>query len=106
MVGIVQDYVVDAYGPQHHPNDSPKDGTIHPIALRQLEEWQEIALEWDTFEAPINGRQGIHCGRCSQTIWFRTDMAGHAFLYTADMILGLIVAHIRQAHSEVLNAND
>jgi hypothetical protein len=100
MVGVVE-----SFGPQHHPNDSPRDGTLHELAIEQLKKWQDIAQQWDTFEAPINGRQGIHCRRCSQTIWFRTDMGGHVFLYTSDQILALVVAHIRQNHAEV-NSGD
>jgi len=85
------------------PNDSPMDGTIHEIAQDQLKYWQEIAFTWTTFDARINGREGVQCGRCSQTIFFRSDVGGNRFQYTPDQILALMVAHIRQTHSEEVN---
>jgi len=100
MVGMVE-----GFGPKHHPNDSPRDGTMHVIAVEQLKGWQDVAHTWPTFEAKINGRDGVQCGRCSQTVFFRSDMGGNRFQYTADQILALLVAHIRQAHSEA-NSGD
>jgi hypothetical protein len=82
------------------PNDSPRDGTIHDIAQTQLRHWQDIAYDWPTFDAAIHGREGVQCGRCSQTIFFRSDMGGNKFQYTAEQTQALMVAHIRQRHAE------
>ena len=90
----------ELYGNVHHPNDSPRDGTLHVIAVEQLKEWQDIAYTWPTFESAIDGREGVQCGRCSQTLWFRTDVGGNRFVYTPDQILTLLVAHVRQRHAD------
>lgn len=76
---------------------------IDQLALDQLAQWQDIAHTWPTFDATINGRDGVQCGRCSQTIFFRTDVGGNRYVYFPNQILALIVAHIRQNHEEVIN---
>lgn len=98
--------MVEVYEQPHNPNDSPRDGTIHPIAMEQLKKWQDIAYGWATFDAEIKGRSGVQCGRCSQTIFFRTDVGGNHFQYTPDMIQTVMVAHIRQRHPEAIDGND
>lgn len=85
------------------PNDSPGDGTIHPMALEELREWQKVADRWSVYrdtESVGVGRACMRCGMCNQCIWFEADQAGHLFQYTEQMIQALIVGHIRRSHSD------
>ena len=85
------------------PLNDRESGELAVIAVEQLQKWQDFAHTWPTFEAKINSRDGVQCGRCSQTIFFRSDVGGNRFQYTAEQILALIVAHIRQRHEEAIN---
>lgn len=81
------------------PNDSPQDGTVHPIGLQQLAAWQAIAMDWPRYP---DGR-AVRCGKCDQALWFTSDIGGKPYIYEDHELLALRVAHIRQAHSEVIN---
>ena len=91
------------YGPQHHPNDSAKDGTLHEIALRELGMWEGIAWEWPCWQ---DSEGYIRCRECGQAITRTQDNYGVEYELAADQILSLTVAHLRQRHSEVVNGND
>lgn len=80
------------------PNDSPMDGTIHPMALEQLAIYQKLANVWVTYRSKEKGRSAIRCKQCKQCLWFLTDRQGHPYIYTPQMKQSLIVAHIRQTH--------
>lgn len=84
------------------PNDSPRDGTIHPMAIRQLAEYQRIAMDWPRYP---DGSY-IRCGRCSQELWRTYDKNGAPYSYEGQEKVALTVAHIRQNHSEAVNAVD
>jgi hypothetical protein len=88
----------ERYGFDTSSNDSPGDGTIHPIALGQLVTWQDIALKWPLAQVDRENR----CGVCEQNIWFLCDTKGQVYKYTNDEILALVVAHLRQRHSEAI----
>lgn len=80
------------------PNDSPGNGTIHPIALEQLAKFADVALTWPL----VNTGRENRCQICMQNIWFTSDTKGEVFKYTTDEILALVVAHIRQRHPEAI----
>jgi hypothetical protein len=82
------------------PNESPMDGTIHPLAVAQLLPFIRAAGNWPVKHLLRDKRRCNVCGKCDQNIWFNSDQAGHPFHYTAEMITDLKVAHIRQAHAE------
>ena len=88
------------------PLNDRESGELATIALDELKRWQDFAYTWPTFEAKINGRDGVQCGRCSQTIVFRSDVGGNRFQYTIEQIQALIVAHIRQRHAEAINGTE
>jgi hypothetical protein len=94
--------MIERYGPVHHPNDSPGDGTIHPIGLRQLAAYQEIAVDWPRYP---DGRAN-RCGKCDQNLWYTYDLNGNHYVYTDEEKLALVVAHIRQNHPEVHSGID
>lgn len=83
------------------PNDSPRDGTIHPMAMEQLEQWRALAKDWPVYDAEDHGRKCVRCRKCEQCLWFRTDRSGNAYAYTPQMKEALVTSHIRQAHAEV-----
>jgi hypothetical protein len=91
------------YGPQHHPNDSPRNGTLHEIALKQLSQWEEMAWEWPCFQ---DSEGYMRCRDCGQSIARAWDDHGVVYELASDQILSLIVAHLRQRHSEVVHGND
>lgn len=84
------------------PNDSPMDGTIHPIGLEQLAAFQAVAINWPRYP---DGR-AMRCGQCDQAMWFTSDIIGTEYIYEDHELLALKVAHIRQNHSEVINEYD
>jgi hypothetical protein len=88
----------DPYRNYQSPNDSPRDGTIHPIATGQLQSYQDAALTWPLIQIDRENR----CGVCEQNIWFLCDTKGQVYKYTHDEILALVVAHLRQRHSEAV----
>jgi len=85
---------------QDSPNDSPMDGTIHPMAIEQLRPFIRAAGSWPVQVVMRDGRECHACGVCDQNIWFTSDKSGNRFGYTAEMITDVKVAHIRQRHSE------
>ena len=90
---------------QESPNDSPGDGTLHPMAIEQLMPYVRAAGSWPVQHVMRDGRECHACGLCDQNLWFTSDKGGNQFLYTAEQITDVKVAHIRQAHSEVVNGN-
>jgi hypothetical protein len=85
-----------------NPNDSPMDGTIHPIGLEQLAGYQRLADAWPRYP---DGR-AVRCGRCDQSLWFTYDEDGTPYRYSTDETMALTVAHIRQRHAEAINGTD
>jgi hypothetical protein len=88
---------MEPYALYPSPNDSPKDGTVHQIALEQLAEYQAIADTWPRYP---DGR-AVRCGSCDQALWFTYDRNGQPYRYKDNEKISLIVAHIRQRHPEV-----
>ena len=79
-------------------NENESRGEIHPLALNQLAVWQAACIDWPRYP---DGRC-VRCGKCDQSIYMRWDINQVRYQYTKDEILALIVAHVRQAHEEVL----
>jgi hypothetical protein len=95
------------YGPQHNPNDSPRDGTIHVIAREILESFTNAARRWPLREVwreddNNNTRHGMACSYCDQIIYFISDSRGILFDYSDDELLLLTVAHVRQIHERIV----
>ena len=82
-------------------NDRPK-GEIAEVAKRQLRPYQVAASTW-----PID-HSGISrlCGVCKQNLWFYADIYGKPYFYQPGEITALIVAHIRQVHTDAITAED
>lgn len=78
-------------------------GTIHPMAVGQLSEWEKVAQHWYT-EVTDDGY--LRCGQCTQAIVRKTDRHGTHYDLSMTEILALTVAHIRQNHAEVINGPD
>ena len=93
--------MTEAYTYHPSPNDSPKDGTMHPMALQQLAQWQAACVDWPRYP---DGR-AIRCGKCDQALWLTYDPQGQPFRYEDDELFTLIVAHVRQRHPEALYDN-
>jgi hypothetical protein len=81
-------------------NANESRGEIHPLALGQLAIYQDIARDWPRYP---DGRC-VRCGKCDQSIYMRRDVNNVAYSYTKDEIESLVVAHIRQAHAEVIDS--
>lgn len=79
------------------PNESP--GEIHPIAKQQLAIYVDVAKDWPRYP---DGRC-VRCGKCDQSIYFRWDANGVRYAYQYEEITALVVAHLRQAHAEVID---
>ena len=92
-------------------NDRPP-GELAPIAFLQLKPFQEAAIQWPIhevirYDADDSKRKTMVCRLCDQAIWFLVDEEGHPFTYIYDVdIKPLIVAHIRQLHSERVLINE
>lgn len=83
------------------PNDG-KPGELHDIAKDQLALYEKVAPVW-----PLVSENGYYrCGQCHQAIWRESDDEGHGYLWQPEEIQALIVAHVRQRHSEAVNATD
>jgi hypothetical protein len=100
---------MEPYALYDSPNDSPRDGTVHEIALDQLAQWQRIAESWSVRVTKRKDATGLMrevniCGQCEQNIWFTADKNGLVYAYDMEEVLSLIVAHIRQNHEEAVNA--
>jgi hypothetical protein len=77
--------------------------TIAPLAVKQLAAWEAIAAHWRT---EVDDSGYLRCGECVQAIVRKTDDHGTHYELSAPEILAMTVAHIRQAHSEVMNGNE
>lgn len=97
--------MTDPIGWKASPNDSPMDGTIHPMALAELQEWNKIADTWPVYEDREDGRSCVRCGHCNQSIYFLTDKQEHLYAYTPQMIQALKVGHIRRSHPPMRNSS-
>lgn len=90
------------------PLNDREPGTIAQVALDQLAEWERIARHWPVERhchdsEQKKGQPCWCCAFCDKTIWFINDPHGNIYTYDAGEILALKVAHIRQAHAEVIN---
>jgi hypothetical protein len=72
-------------------------GELNPLALRQLQAWQDIARGWQLVQS---GRH-LRCPACNQSVVMLLDTAGRQYVYTDEQKLTLTVAHLRQAHAEL-----
>jgi hypothetical protein len=82
-------------------NNRPK-GEIAPIALAELEGWRAVAREWDVY---TDGRCN-RCHDCHANIWFSTDPQRGEYMYAPGETLALIVAHLRQCHTEIASGRN
>jgi hypothetical protein len=76
-------------------NNRPR-GEMADIAWQQLKPFRDAAPTWPVSK---DGRYN-RCRLCTQNIWYTFDETGKAYKYEGDEIIALIVAHIRQVHSE------
>ena len=90
---------------QDIPLNDRKPGEVADVALQQLARWQEIARSWPVRLLVRKKRWLNICDVCRQSLWFEGDKNGVPYQYQDAEILALIVAHIRQAHSEVYDAS-
>lgn len=84
---------------------------LHPIALEQLKQWQDIAVRWPLRaeirhvpEKPVSLQCHLVCAYngCRQSVVFLAP-DNNAYVYAAGQILDDTVRHIRQCHAEVTN---
>jgi hypothetical protein len=78
------------------PLNNRPAGEIADIAWKQLKPYRDAASTWPVTQ---DGRFN-RCRSCKQNIWFAYDPSGRAYKYENDEVITLIVAHIRQVHSE------
>jgi hypothetical protein len=78
------------------PLNKRPPGEIADIAWRQLKPYRDAAPTWPVTQ---DGRFN-RCRLCGQNIWYAYDVNGNPYVYGDDEIITLIVAHIRQVHSE------
>jgi hypothetical protein len=88
------------------PLNDREPGAIAPVAIKQLQAYENVAKTWPIGFIFQDDRWCNVCEWCGQNIWFERDINGVEYYYSAPEILALIVAHIRQVHSEVTNGND
>lgn len=80
------------------PLNKRAPGEVAAIAWQQLKPFQDAAPTWPVFQdGPCN-----RCRLCTQNIWSTYDPLGKRFQYGDGEVIALIVAHIRQAHAEVV----
>lgn len=80
------------------PHNNRPQGSIAPIAMEQLRTYQERAASWKMYRVRRDGRDMSCCQACDQSLWFVSDREEQPYHYTAEQIMTLLVAHIRQAH--------
>lgn len=90
---------MESYGYEPSPNDSPRDGSLHPIAQQDLIIWQTWAMHMPT-ETTDDGY--LRCGWCTQAVARLRDRAGRYYEMGPEVILALKVAHMRQVHEDYL----
>lgn len=77
-------------------------GVIAPIALRQLERWQALALVW-----PFSRDENYwRCGDCKTIIHQVWDSRGVRYAVTDEELCALEVAHLRRRHEGALPDED
>lgn len=82
------------------PLNDRKPGEIADIAWAQLRKFQCAADTWPVHHTLRDNRYCNVCRLCKQNLWFSSDEDnGAAFTYTEADIKALIVAHIRQRHT-------
>jgi hypothetical protein len=97
---------IEVFSIEHHPNESPRDGTIHPIALAQLSRRQELAQDWRLYADPFDGDVFIRCGKCDLAVYQlvkynRIRGEQEYFTYEPEEKNAMTVAHIANHHPEV-----
>lgn len=75
---------------------------VSPSALRELAAWEAIATQWEFYTHPDTY---LRCRECHQGIARMADRHGALFDYDPTELLALKVAHLRQVHAEVFDAN-
>lgn len=83
------------------PLNNRPPGEIAEVAWRQLKPYRDAAPTWPVHQ---DGRFN-RCRLCNQNIWFAYDVNGNPYVYVDDEIITLIVAHIRQVHSEMVTSD-
>lgn len=68
---------------------------ISPLALRQLAEWERIAIHHPVYTSEHGF---IRCAYDDLTVWRTHDDHGQAYAITDAEILALRVGHLRQHH--------
>ena len=87
------------------PLNNREPGTIADVAVRQLQRYRETAQTWPVYQEMRHGvtmgPRWVHaCRLCEQAIWFNADTNKVPYDYTEAEKLTLIVAHIRQNHTD------
>lgn len=73
----------------------PQHG-LAPVAQRQLAAWQAIAQTWPL---TLDAQEGhLRCAHCQQSVARLADDQGRPYSYRPAEWLGMLVAHMRQAH--------
>lgn len=84
------------------PLNNREKGEIAQVALDQLAAYEGVAATWPILRHVHHYRECRCCGKCDQTLWFNSDPEERPYQYTGRETLALIVAHIRQIHSEAV----
>lgn len=75
---------------------------VAPMALKELERWQALAMLW-----PWSNDEGYHrCGDCGSGIHQTHDSRGARYLITNEELEALEVAHLRRRHEGALPNED
>jgi hypothetical protein len=68
---------------------------ISLLALRQLAEWEKIAVAWPVYTSEYGF---IRCAYDDLTVWRTHDDHGQGYTISGAEILALRVAHLRNHH--------
>jgi hypothetical protein len=82
------------------PLNNRAPGEIADIAWQQLKPYAEAAATWPIHETIRDGRICNVCRLCKQNIWFKYDEDGQPYKYSYAELQPLLVAHIRQCHTD------
>lgn len=82
------------------PLNDREQGEIAEIAWKQLKPYSDAADTWPIRRSLRDARACNICKLCNQNLWFDRDENSTNFKYTEAEIKTLIVAHIRQRHTD------
>lgn len=85
------------------PLNKREPGTIADVAWEQLKRFRIAAETWPIYRHYRDGRHCMVCRFCDQCVWFVMDPNGKEYEYTDDDIRSVIIAHVRQIHSDIVD---